>query len=151
MVLQVHEYCRGLFFSLDLFPVTQGLVASQQQQRARDAMQMSLIICIIQTFRNVFSLIYLDAGLLAQHDQLPWLASPLISISFVLLLSNCVPANLSSCCPFIFFGLPCPRLPMDLLPNEHNFDLDNSRQKFHYSLKEYHKISNNSNISKLLY
>jgi hypothetical protein len=31
---------------------------------------------------------------------------------------------------------------MDLFPNEQNFDLDNSRQKFHHSLKEHHKISN---------
>jgi hypothetical protein len=32
--------------------------------------------------------------------------------------------------------------PNDLLPNEQNFDLDKSRQKFHHSLKEHHKISN---------
>jgi hypothetical protein len=31
---------------------------------------------------------------------------------------------------------------MDLFPNEQNFDLDNSRQKFHHWLKEHHKISN---------
>ena len=32
---------------------------------------------------------------------------------------------------------------MDLFPiNEHNFDLDKSRQQFHHSLKEHHKISN---------
>jgi hypothetical protein len=31
---------------------------------------------------------------------------------------------------------------MDPLPNEQNFDLDKSRQKFHHSLKEHHKISN---------
>jgi hypothetical protein len=31
---------------------------------------------------------------------------------------------------------------MDLFPNEQNFDLDNSRQTFHHSLKEHHKISN---------
>jgi hypothetical protein len=31
---------------------------------------------------------------------------------------------------------------MDLLPNEQNFALDKSRQKFHHSLKEHHKISN---------
>jgi hypothetical protein len=31
---------------------------------------------------------------------------------------------------------------MDLLPNEQNIDLDKSRQKFHHSLKEHHKISN---------
>ena len=31
---------------------------------------------------------------------------------------------------------------MDLFPNEENFDLDKSRQKFHHSLKEHHKISN---------
>jgi hypothetical protein len=30
---------------------------------------------------------------------------------------------------------------MDLFPNEQNFDLNKSRQKFH-SLKEHHKISN---------
>ena len=30
---------------------------------------------------------------------------------------------------------------MDLLANEQNFDLEKSRQKFHHSLKEYHKIS----------
>jgi hypothetical protein len=35
-----------------------------------------LMISIIQTFRNVLSLTYLDAGLLAYHDQLPWLTSP---------------------------------------------------------------------------
>jgi hypothetical protein len=28
---------------------------------------------------------------------------------------------------------------MDPLPNEQNFDLDKSRQKFHHSLKEHHK------------
>jgi hypothetical protein len=31
---------------------------------------------------------------------------------------------------------------MDLFPNEQNFDLDKSRQTFHPSLKEHHKISN---------
>ena len=31
---------------------------------------------------------------------------------------------------------------MDLLPNEQNFDLDKSRQKFHHGLKEHRKISN---------
>jgi hypothetical protein len=31
---------------------------------------------------------------------------------------------------------------MDLFPNEQNFDLDKSRQKFHRGLKEHHKISN---------
>ena len=31
---------------------------------------------------------------------------------------------------------------MDLFPNEQNFDLDKSREKFHHSLKEHHKISN---------
>jgi hypothetical protein len=31
---------------------------------------------------------------------------------------------------------------MDLFPNEQNFDLDESRQKFHHSLKGHHKISN---------
>jgi hypothetical protein len=31
---------------------------------------------------------------------------------------------------------------MDQLPNEQNFDLDKSRQKFHHCLKKHHKISN---------
>jgi hypothetical protein len=31
---------------------------------------------------------------------------------------------------------------MDLFPNEQNFDLAKSRQKFHHSLKENRKISN---------
>ena len=31
---------------------------------------------------------------------------------------------------------------MDLFHNEQNFDLDKSRQKFHHSLKEHHKINN---------
>jgi hypothetical protein len=31
---------------------------------------------------------------------------------------------------------------MDLFPNEQNFDLNKSGQKFHHSLKEHHKISN---------
>jgi hypothetical protein len=31
---------------------------------------------------------------------------------------------------------------MDLLPNNQNFDLNKSRQKFHHSLKEHHKIGN---------
>jgi hypothetical protein len=31
---------------------------------------------------------------------------------------------------------------MDLFPNEQNFDLDESRQRFYHSLKEHHKISN---------
>jgi hypothetical protein len=31
---------------------------------------------------------------------------------------------------------------MDLFPNEQNFDLGKSRQKFHHSLKEHHEISN---------
>jgi hypothetical protein len=31
---------------------------------------------------------------------------------------------------------------MELLPGKQNFDLDKSRQKFHHSLKEHHKISN---------
>jgi hypothetical protein len=30
---------------------------------------------------------------------------------------------------------------MDLFPIEQNFDLDKSRQKFHHSLKEHHKVS----------
>jgi hypothetical protein len=34
------------------------------------------------------------------------------------------------------------RNEMDLFPNEQNFDLDKSRQTFHHSLKEHHKISN---------
>ena len=33
-------------------------------------------------------------------------------------------------------------LQMDLFPNEQNFYLDKSRQTFHHSLKEHHKISN---------
>jgi hypothetical protein len=33
-------------------------------------------------------------------------------------------------------------IPKDLFPNEQNFDLDKSRQTFHHSLKEHHKISN---------
>ena len=37
---------------------------------------------------------------------------------------------------------PVKLLSMDLFPNEQNFDLDKSRQKFHHSLKEHHKISN---------
>ena len=42
------------------------------------------------------------------------------------------------------FASICPNyhvFVMDLLPNEQNFDLDKSRQKFHHSLKEHHKIS----------
>ena len=35
---------------------------------------------------------------------------------------------------------------MDLLPNEQNFNLDKSRQKFHHSLKEHHKIESNITI-----
>jgi hypothetical protein len=31
---------------------------------------------------------------------------------------------------------------VDLLPNNQNFDLNKSKQKFHHSLKEHHKISN---------
>jgi hypothetical protein len=31
---------------------------------------------------------------------------------------------------------------MDLSPKNQNFDLDKSKQKFHHSLKEHHKISN---------
>jgi hypothetical protein len=31
---------------------------------------------------------------------------------------------------------------MDLFPNEQNFDIDKSEQKFHHSLKEYHKVNN---------
>jgi hypothetical protein len=31
---------------------------------------------------------------------------------------------------------------MDLFHNKQNFDLDKSRQTFHHSLKERHKISN---------
>jgi hypothetical protein len=37
-------------------------------------------------------------------------------------------------------------LPIDHLRNRQNFDLNKSRQKFHYSLKEHHKISNISKI-----
>jgi hypothetical protein len=33
-------------------------------------------------------------------------------------------------------------LAVDLFPNEQNFDLDKSKQKFHHSLNEHHKISN---------
>ena len=36
------------------------------------------------------------------------------------------------------------RVRMDLFPNEQNFDLDKSKQTFHHSLKEHHKISNMS-------
>ena len=32
--------------------------------------------------------------------------------------------------------------PNGPIPYEQNFDLDKSRQTFHYSLKEHHKISN---------
>jgi hypothetical protein len=32
-------------------------------------------------------------------------------------------------------------IPMDLFPNEQNFDLDKSRQTFYHSLKERHKYS----------
>ena len=34
------------------------------------------------------------------------------------------------------------RSRLDLFPNEQKFDLNKSRQKFHHSLKEHHKISN---------
>jgi hypothetical protein len=40
----------------------------------------------------------------------------------------------------VTFGLQQTR--MDLLPNEQNFDLHKSRQKFYHGLKEHHKISN---------
>ena len=33
----------------------------------------------------------------------------------------------------------CPNGP---IPYEQNFDLDKSRQKFHHSFKEHHKLSN---------
>ena len=33
-------------------------------------------------------------------------------------------------------------LAIDHLRNRQNFDINKSRQKFHYSLKEHHKISN---------
>jgi hypothetical protein len=33
------------------------------------------------------------------------------------------------------------RAQVDLFPNEQNFDLDKSKQTFHHSLKEHHKIS----------
>jgi hypothetical protein len=33
-------------------------------------------------------------------------------------------------------------LPIDLSPYNQNFDLGKSRQIFHHSLKEHHKISN---------
>jgi hypothetical protein len=45
------------------------------------------------------------------------------------------------CCCQVSRGVDL-RSRMDLLPNEQNFDLDKSRQKFHHSLKEHHKISN---------
>jgi hypothetical protein len=48
-----------------------------------------------------------------------------IIISCILLVSN----SLVSCA-------------MDLFPNEQNFDPDKSRQKFHHSVEEHHKISN---------
>jgi hypothetical protein len=43
----------------------------------------------------------------------------------------------------------CKRALMDLLPNYQNLDLNKSRQTFHHSLKEHHKISNipNSEVS----
>jgi hypothetical protein len=41
-----------------------------------------------------------------------------------------------------FVGISLDWITMDLFPNEQNFDLDKSRQKFHHSLKEHHKISN---------
>jgi hypothetical protein len=34
------------------------------------------------------------------------------------------------------------KVAMDLFPNEQNFDLDKSRQKFYHGLKDHHKISN---------
>jgi hypothetical protein len=37
---------------------------------------------------------------------------------------------------------------VDLFPNEQNFDLDKSRQKFHHSLKEHHKIIFRSFVAK---
>jgi hypothetical protein len=51
------------------------------------------------------------------------------------------------------FGLTATREPcilfnqMNLFPNEQNFDLDKSRQKFHHRLKEHHKISKYSETS----
>jgi hypothetical protein len=35
-----------------------------------------------------------------------------------------------------------PPSSVDLFPNEQNFDLDKSRQRFYHSLKEHHNISN---------
>jgi hypothetical protein len=43
--------------------------------------------------------------------------------------------------PALYVARICKGL-MDLFPNEQNFDLDKSRQIFHHSLKERHKISN---------
>ncbi len=37
---------------------------------------------------------------------------------------------------------PIGQVPMDHLHYRLNFDLNKSRQKFHHSLKEHHKISN---------
>jgi hypothetical protein len=42
----------------------------------------------------------------------------------------------------MFLNIKCGVNSMDLFPNEQNFDLDKSRQKFHHGLKEHHKISN---------
>jgi hypothetical protein len=39
-------------------------------------------------------------------------------------------------------SLQCFPRPMDQSPINQNFELNKSRQKFHYSLKEHHKISN---------
>ena len=41
-------------------------------------------------------------------------------------------------------GIPLGKIPIgiDLSPYNQNFDLGKSRQIFHHSLKEHHKISN---------
>jgi hypothetical protein len=39
-------------------------------------------------------------------------------------------------------SLACKAPYGPILPNNQNFDLNKSRQKFHHSLKEHHKISN---------
>ena len=40
------------------------------------------------------------------------------------------------------FFFSCVRQEMDHSPINQNFELNKSRQKFHHSLKEHHKISN---------
>ena len=41
-----------------------------------------------------------------------------------------------------YMGTMLKQEGMNLFPNEQNFDLDKSRQKFYHGLKEHHKISN---------